>query len=384
MQDRSRSQFSILNSQFGGLTTPAFLVDRAVVARNCERMRQKATASSVAFRPHVKTHKTAEIGRIQHGGALGPITVSTLAEGECFADAGFRDITYAVPIGPWKLARAAALAARIDRFNVLIDNERALRALEEFHRAESVVFDLFLKIDCGYHRAGVDPDDPGSVRLAMAIARSAAVRFHGLLTHAGHSYHAHHVDQIRRLAAEESDALTRFRARLGADGKKLVRSVGSTPTASVVERFENCDEVRPGNYVFYDAFQATIGSCELADCAMSVLGTVIGCYPDRNSLLLDAGALALSKDPGPDHIDPSFGYGIVCDDALRPIPLKLTTLSQEHGKVEGDAAVIGRYPIGSRLRVIPNHSCLTAAMYDVYHVIENGAVVDAWKPVRGW
>ncbi len=134
-------------------------------------MREKARASGVAFRPHVKTHKTGEIARMQHGGGLGPITVSTLAEAEFFADAGFKDITYAVPIPPEKLDRAAALARKIDTLNLLIDSEPALRALEE----QKHVFDVFLKVDCGYHRAGVDPDSPDSVRLEPST-RSCASR----------------------------------------------------------------------------------------------------------------------------------------------------------------------------------------------------------------
>jgi D-serine deaminase-like pyridoxal phosphate-dependent protein len=167
-------------NDFAHLQTPAFLVDRNIVEQNCARMREKALASDVFFRPHVKTHKTIEIARMQHGGALGPITVSTLAEGEFFAEAGFEDITYAVPIPPEKLDRAAALAAKIERLNILIDSEPALRAIEE----KKAVFDVFLKVDCGYHRAGVDPDRPESVRLAKAIAQSRYVRFQGLLTHA--------------------------------------------------------------------------------------------------------------------------------------------------------------------------------------------------------
>ena len=363
-------------------TTPALLVDRTIVQRNCDRMRQKAARSGVSFRPHVKTHKTIEIGRMQHGGSLGPITVSTLAEAEFFAKGGFRDITYAVPIAPEKLRRAADLASKIDRINILIDDERALRAIEEFHTSENVVFDVFLKVDCGYHRAGVDPDSADSVRLATAMMRSPAVRFHGLLTHAGHSYNARDRREILRIAVQETSAVTNFRDSI--EGTTLIRSIGSTPTASVVDTFEDCDEVRPGNYVFFDAFQATIGSCEHEDVAVSVLATVIGAYPDRGNLLIDAGALAMSKDRGPDHVDPTFGYGLVCDESLRPLPLKLIALSQEHGKLQGDAAVVANHPIGSRLRILPNHSCLTAAMYDVFHVVEKGRVVDEWKPVRGW
>ena len=355
------------------IATPAFVVDRTIVQRNCDRMRDKAQASGVRFRPHVKTHKSVEVGRMQHGGGAGPITVSTLAEAEAFADHGFRDITYAFPIAPAKLDRAAALARRIERLSVLIDSEEAFRALE----AHPFAFDVFLKVDCGYHRAGVDPNSPDSARLAMQMASSERVHFQGLLTHAGHSYNATTREEIGRIAAEESASLTRFRALLGID---TIRSIGSTPTTAVVERFDDCDEVRPGNYVFYDAFQATIGSCSRDDVAVSVLTTVVGSYPERGALIIDAAALALSKDTGPDHVQPRFGYGIVCDLELNPLPMRIAALSQEHGKVETRMNV----PVGTRLRILPNHSCLTAAMFDRYHVVENGQVVDEWRPVRGW
>ena len=339
-------------------------------------MREKARISGVAFRPHAKTHKTVEIAKMQHGGNIGPITVSTLAEAEFFADAGFRDITYAVPIAPEKLSCVEALAKRIERLNILIDSAEALRAIEE----RGGEFNVFLKVDCGYHRAGVDPDDPDSVKLAIAMAKSRAVLFQGLLTHAGHSYNARSVDEIRRVAGEETAALTRFRALLPEEQQSATRSVGSTPTASVVERFTDCDEVRPGNYIFFDAAQATLGSCRREDVAVSVLATVIGSYPHRSEAIVDAGALALSKDLGPDHIDPRFGYGILCDLALHPLDARIVSLSQEHGKI----AMRNPPPVGRRVRIIPNHSCLTAAMYDAYHVLEGGTVVDEWKPIRGW
>jgi D-serine deaminase-like pyridoxal phosphate-dependent protein len=363
------------------IQTPAFLVDRARVQRNCDAMREKARTSGVSFRPHVKTHKSVEIGRMQHGGAAGPITVSTLAEAEAFARDGARDITYAVPIAPEKLPRVESLAARVDRLSILVDSERALRAIEEFASSRGTTFDVFLKVDCGYHRAGVDPESPDSVRLAMALARSESIRFQGLLTHAGHSYSAMDVEEIRRIAAEEAGSLTRFATLLESEGVPGARrSVGSTPTASVVERFSECDEVRPGNYVFFDAFQATIGSCRLEDVAVSVLTTVVGSYPERNALIVDAGALALSKDAGPTHVDAGFGYGIVCDLDLRPLPMRIEALSQEHGKISTTSNV----PVGTRLRIIPNHSCLTAAMFETYQIIDRGRVVDQWKPVRGW
>ena len=327
-------------------------------------MREKAKRSGVAFRPHVKTHKAVEIARLQHGDAIGPITVSTLAEADFFARAGFTDITYAVPISPDKLDRAAALP----NLKILIDNAEALRGIER-HGGK---FDVFLKVDCGYHRAGVDPNDPDSVKLAIAIAKSPAVRFRGLLTHAGHSYDARSIDEVRRIAREETAALTRFRALLPEDLQNAIRSIGSTPTTSVVEAFTDCDEVRPGNYVFFDASQIAIGSCRREDVAATVLATVIGSYPHRNEAIIDAGALALSKDLG---VGSQSGYGMVCD-----LDATIVSVSQEHGKLQ----VKNPPPVGTKVRIIPNHSCLTAALFDSYHVVEKGRVTDEWRPVRGW
>lgn len=367
------------------LTTPAFLVDESVVQQNCDAMREKARRSGVVFRPHMKTHKTLEVARMQLGPEGGPITVSTLAEAEFFAAGGFDDITYAVPVSPDKLARVASIAGRVRRLNVLIDSFEALRAIEEFHERHGSRFHVFLKVDCGYHRAGVDPESPESMQLAQAMAGSRAVRFEGLLTHAGHSYHAHGIEEILKTAGEETSVLTRFRDRLASQGiHNLLRSTGSTPTTAAVERIVDTDEIRPGNYVFFDVFQAGIGACNLAQCPVSVLTTVIGCYPNHGHLLVDAGALAMSKDTGPDHIDAGCGFGVVSDLELRRLPLKLKGLSQEHGRVEGPGEVIARLPVGTRLRIMPNHSCLTAAMFDVYQVLRDGVIVAQWRPVRGW
>lgn len=368
------------------LQTPAFLVAGDIVARNCATMRKKAAASSVAFRPHVKTHKTMEVALMQHGGLPGPITVSTLAEAEFFAKGGFEDIVYAVPVAPAKLERCAALVHSLNRFAILVDSLDALGAVEEFARAQDLLFDVWLKIDCGYHRAGVDPESDLAMELGRRAAASRFIRFLGALTHGGHSYHARRREEIVRVAADETKAVSRFVERMreaGVDG--LVRSVGSTPTMSVVDRFEGCDEVRPGNYVFYDAFQATIGACRPEDVAVSVLATVIGVYPEQRKLLIDAGALAMSKDRGPEHVDPEFGFGIVCGIDLRPLPLTLTSLSQEHGQVYAtEPHDVTRWPVGTKLRIIPNHSCLTAALYDRYDVVDAMDVIDAWRPVRGW
>jgi D-serine deaminase-like pyridoxal phosphate-dependent protein len=162
-------------------------------------------------------------------------------------------------------------------------------------------------------------------------------------------------------------------------------SVGSTPTFSVVDHLDGVDEARPGNSVFYDVHQATIGSAELGLIAMFVLATVVGVYPERRHALVDAGALALSQDAGPVAVDPDCGYGRLLDLESRPlVGLKLRALSQEHGLVEGSPTALRRLTPGERVVILPNHSCLAAACFDTYHVARDGNVVDLWRPCRGW
>lgn len=363
--------------------TPSFLVDRPRVERNCARMLDKAKKSNVRLRPHVKTHKTIEGARLQVGTDKGPITVSTLAEAEFFANAGFDDITWALPLDPSKLDRIDALG-RNNRIQLLIDHLQTVAAIEEHARSKGTRYEVWLKVDSGARRAGVDPESPDAIELAQRIAASKCLDFRGLLTHAGHSYQARTGDEILRIAEEEAAVLSRFRDRAGIAG--LERSIGSTPTASLVERFPECEEARPGNYVFFDAFQARLGSCSIDDVAVSVIVSVIGLYPEQNKLIVDGGALAMSKDGGPTHLDPDFGFGIVCDVSLRPLPVRLVSMSQEHGQiVASEKGSLARFGIGTKLRVIPNHSCLTAAMFDRYLVHDaEGRLLEEWRPARGW
>jgi D-serine deaminase-like pyridoxal phosphate-dependent protein len=361
------------------LQTPCALVDLDVVERNTAAMSERIRKLGARLRPHVKTHKCVEAARLQVRGHFGGIAVSTLAEAKVFARGGFRDITYAVPLGVARIAEAAALDREVDRLNVLIDHEATLVEMEKHAAAQSTRFSTFLKLDCGYHRAGVNPADPSSVALAARIARSPHVDFRGILTHAGHSYHCHSTDEIRKVARDEREVTLAFVGKLRAAGVPVAEiSIGSTPTMSVAESLDGITEARPGNYAFNDRFQATIGSCRLEDAAYSVLTSVIGQYPRRNKILIDAGALALSKDLGARHVDPDCGHGVFYDLDGRRLPLRLYSLTREHGQAEGDA------PIGAKLRITPNHACLSAALFDRYHVVRNGEVVDEWRPARLW
>ena len=373
-------------SDLVGARTPCAVVDLPVARANARRMAARAARLGARLRPHVKTHKTLEGARLQTGPG-GAITVSTLAEARFFADGGFRDITYAVPIAPRKLAEAAALSEAAGALHLLLDGEEALREAAACAAQTGVRLSFFLKVDCGYHRAGVDPEDPRSLDLARGLQEAPGLDFAGILTHAGHSYDARRREEILPVAKEERTVMVAFAERLRRQGIEVPTvSIGSTPTLAVAQELDGVDEVRPGNYLFFDAFQARIGSCRASDVAFFVLATVIGCYPERGSLLIDAGALALSKDPGAVHADPRVGFGILqTADGAETLPsMHLAALSQEHGKVLCEEGLCRRFPVGSRLRVLPNHSCLTAALFDRYLVAEGGEIRGTWRPVRGW
>jgi D-serine deaminase-like pyridoxal phosphate-dependent protein len=367
------------------LRTPCALVDRAILDRNTERMAARATRLDVRLRPHVKTHTCVPAARLQVRGHFGGITVSTLAEARYFAEAGFGDITHAFPFPMAAIEDAVRIAHKIERLTLLVDQESTLEALDAFCLSRGERFSVMLKVDCGYHRAGVDPRGDEGIALALRLASSPHLEFGGILAHAGHAYACRDADEIRTVAAQERDVTVEFGARLRAEGLEVPEvSIGSTPTIGLADDLEGVTEVRPGNYAFHDVFQATIGTCALDDVAFSVLASVVGRYPDRGALIVDAGALALSKDPGPVHVDPDCGFGVVVseDGRERHGDLRVVSLSQEHGVIRG--AGIERFPVGSRLRILPNHSCLAAASFDRYRIVNGDEIVDEWRPVRGW
>lgn len=357
------------------LPTPALLLDLDRLEANLARMAERAHALGVALRPHIKTHKCVEIAERQRAlGALG-LTVSTLYEAQVFAQHGFGDITWAFPVPLTRLAEARTVAGRA-RLGLVVDSGEAVAALERFGHP----FHLWLKVDCGYHRAGVDPCADASLELARALHDSTVLRFSGLLSHSGHAYHARSRSEMAVTAEDERRVMAAFAARLREAGIHVPHvSVGSTPAMSVVERLDGVDEARPGNYAFYDYTQTVLGSCAGADCAVTVLASVVSSQPGARHSVVDAGALALSKDAGPEHA-PHRTMGEIFDDygsgRLRA-DMRLVSLSQEHGVVNA------RLPVGERVRILPNHSCLTTACFDEYHVVRGDEVVDRWKIWRG-
>lgn len=364
------------------LKTPSLLLDLSRVERNAKRMTDVAHRNNVRLRPHIKTHKCIEVARIQTKGHDGAITVSTLAEARAFAKHGFNDITYAVPIERGKFNDAIEILKSGVKLNLLTDDAETVKALDAAASNTGVEFDVFLKIDCGTHRVGVEPDTEEAVEIPRSISDAKSLNFAGLLTHAGHSYDQRSKDDIIEVARHERDVMVALAEKLRHEGIDVPTvSVGSTPTMSLVDHLDGIDEIRPGNYIFFDNFQATLGSCTFDDTALTVLAAVI--HKSKDRLVIDAGAIALSKDRGPVGIDPGCGYGCVLDIEGKETGMRVTGLSQEHGEIEAGEA-FDRFKVGDRVRILANHSCLTAAQHSHYNVIEDGDVVDRWEIHRGW
>lgn len=356
-------------------------------------MRASAARLGVTLRPHLKTAKCVEVAREVHGGDTGPITVSTLAEAEFFAKAGFADILYAVAISPAKLDRAAAVLRLAPDFKILTDDVDAARAIASRGQALGVRFAAIVEVETGGGRAGVEPQSPEFAAIVDTLA--AAGMFAGVMAHAGHSYACESLSEIEEVAEAERAGVVAAAEIAAARGHKpgLV-SVGSTPTALHARHLSGVGEMRPGNFVFFDLFQHGLGMCAVDDIAVGVLASVIGHSKTRNHVLLDAGALALSKDTGANRRLERVGYGLVRDpaDALPREDLAVLDVHQEHGILSArrgldaiDPLPFADWPVGRRVIVLPNHVCMTSAMYDRYHVVDGGdEVVAVWNRVGGW
>jgi D-serine deaminase-like pyridoxal phosphate-dependent protein len=338
----------------------------------------------------VKTAKSMDVVRRALAGQPGGITVSTLKEAEHFFSNRVTDILYAVAIAPNKLDHVADLRARGADITVILDSVAGADALAAKGESLATEFPALIEIDCDGHRSGVKPGDSALVDIGARLHDRRGARLKGVMTHAGDSYNCRSVDAIRAMAERERTAVVRCAGDLARAGLPCeVVSVGSTPTATYAECMDGVTEVRAGVYMFFDLVMAGIGVCTLDDIALSVLTSVIGHQPDRNWVLTDSGWMALSRDRGTAKQPVDQGYGVVCDLGGRPIEdLIVVDTSQEHGiiaKRNGGSVDCSRFPIGTLLRILPNHACATAAQHMQYHVIAGESHVEAvWPRFSGW
>jgi threo-3-hydroxy-D-aspartate ammonia-lyase len=369
--------------------TPAALVDETRMMRNIERMQTRMDALGVRLRPHVKTSKSILVGELQRAAGARGITVSTLKEAEEFFAAGFSDILYAVGIAPQKLDHVVALRKAGCALTVLVDSRAAAEAVVDKGRREGHAFAVLIEIDSDGHRAGVGPEDALLIDIGHILHDGGAI-LSGVLTHAGSSYELDTPDALQALAEQERRLTVRAAERLRAAGLPCpVVSVGSTPTALSAVKLDGVTEVRAGVYVFFDLVMANVGVCTLSDIALSVVSTVIGHQPDKGWAIVDAGWMAMSRDRGTQKQKLDYGYGAVCDiDGSVLDGLILVGANQEHGILahrDGiDADIVRRFPIGTRLRILPNHACATGAQFPDFLVMRTGAALERWPRFYGW
>jgi D-serine deaminase-like pyridoxal phosphate-dependent protein len=352
------------------IDTPALLVDRARLERNLREMADLCAAHGKALRPHIKTHKTVEIARRQRElGAVG-LTCAKLGEAEVFAAAGFDDLFVCYPlVGELKLRRVVELARRA-HVTTIADDADTARALSAAAEAGGVTLDVLVKLDVGMHRVGVPPEEADA--LAHVLAGLPGLRLRGVCIHEGPSYAVNDPRERRALVREQAGRMVKVAERLRSQGLPIdVVSSGATPAIHDLVEIDGVTELRPGNYVFYDAMQAALGVADDDHCALSLLVTVVShAAPDR--AIMDAGAKALSLDRGAHGLDLLDGYGRVRgrDD------IRIAGLSEEHGWLQLTPGA--PLAIGDRLEIVPNHSCVVANNFDTLTIVDDGDVVAVW------
>jgi D-serine deaminase-like pyridoxal phosphate-dependent protein len=360
------------------LPTPCLVLDQAILSRNIRRMARIAGRQGVPLRPHMKTAKSVEVARLALEGQPGGITVSTLAEAEYFNAHGITDILYAVAIAPAKLAEIGRLASAGAAMTLVTDDAEVAGLLGGHPAVKRVL----IEIDSGEGRSGIAPQDG----LLLDVAARLGGRLAGVLSHAGHSYGGRSEAELTRIACLERDAAVTAATHLRDAGYAApVVSIGSSPTATHADHLAGVTELRAGVFMFGDLFQAEIGTHGIEDIAMTVLTTVIGRRPGR--LVIDAGAIALSKDRSTAAVTTDYGYGLVLDNLGRRTfaPATVGHAYQEHGVIARDETGAPDLPVGTRLRIAPNHACLTAAAHDRYFVVDGAEMVVAtWTRVNGW
>lgn len=372
------------------IDTPAALIDRGRMQANIERMQRRMDALGVRFRPHVKTSKCLPVVRAQVDAGAQGITVSTLKEAEQFFAAGIIDILYAVGVTPAKLAKVLALRRQGCQLKIITDNPDSAAAIVAFGKEHGEVFEVWIEIDCDGHRSGIKPDDSAALLAVARVLDDGGMVLGGVLTHAGSSYELDTPPALEAMAEQERSGCVGAAQLLRAAGIACPGvSVGSTPTALSAKNLDGVTEVRAGVYAFFDLVMHNVGVCRLGDIALSVLTTVIGHQVEKGWAIVDAGWMAMSRDRGTSKQKRDFGFGQVCavDGSVLP-GYVMSGANQEHGIVsregEVDSAIATRFPVGTQLRLLPNHACATGAQFPNYYALGDYQQIEVWERFYGW
>ncbi len=361
--------------QITDLRTPHVLVDRPRAFRNLARIQDAVTARGVTLRPHAKTHKLAWLAYEQVArGAVG-ICCAKLGEAEALATSGVGDILLPYPLQPLNAPRVVALQDRV-AVSFIVDDLDVARAWSDAMLTYGRRADVLVKIDVGFHRCGIDPAHVDAVAFIEAVSALPGLRLRGLLSHAGHAYHASSPEALAQMARDERDLMAGIAGTCRARGIAIERiSMGATPIARFTLALDGFTELRIGNYVYFDRTQVGLGAATWDDCALTVVAMVVS-RPSRDRLILDCGSKTLSND-GARGFEPMPGYGALVRDLVDNTPDPMFTierLSEEHAtvSVRGESDL----RIGDRVRVIPNHSCVVSNLVNTVALVDGLSVID--------
>ena len=365
------------------------ILDKYLLKKNCFKARKKCLELNTILRPHVKTPKSIEIAKIALDNQEGPITVSTLNEAEYFASAGFKDILYAVCIIPKKLKRLNFIQQKYScMIRMVIDSVFVAQEILNYSKLHNANFEILIEIDCGEGRSGLFHQDKKIRDISRVFAENDQTNLIGVLTHAGHSYSTKDKNEILSISnIERAEALASIKNFSNFNKMSPVISVGSTPTMFLASNLDGISEIRAGIYMFWDLAQASRGICKIEEIAISVLASVIGHNHQRKRIIIDAGSLALSKDVSANNFMKEAGYGLVCnpDTGIPFDGLNVSEVHQEHGSIDLESTDwFENFPIGSLVRILPNHACLTCAAHEKYNVLENEQITESWSRTNGW
>ncbi len=339
---------------------PTLLVNEAICRHNIEKMSALAQRSGVTFRPHFKTHQSASMGEWFRDYGVSSITVSSVTMARYFAGHHWKDITVAFPVNLREIKEINTLAEKI-HLNLLADHPAVVRTLAGQMKQET---GIFIEVDTGYHRTGVHWENTDLTdALLETIGKTGFLRFRGFLSHTGNTYSASSPNEIMMLHRTAIERMNFLKERYLASFPGLIVSLGDTPSFSLTDTVRGIDEMRPGNFVFYDLMQQNLGACSYKDIAVAVACPVVATYPGRNELVVYGGAIHFSKE----YLmrDKQKIYGLAVRFTEKEwVPLEpaasLTALSQEHGILHMDARQIAAFQPGDLIYVLPVHSCLSA------------------------
>lgn len=333
-------------------------------------MVQKAREHNLVFRPHFKTHQSLEIGRWFRDEGVSAITVSSLRMACFFAEDGWDDITVAIPVNTRDTLRINTLAKNI-KLHLLVADQQGIENLAAITEYRTKIW---IKIDTGYHRTGVLHDDHTLIQnMLMAINKNELLHFEGFITHSGHSYYCRSHQEILDVHNDTIEKLSILKSYFKSDFPNLKISVGDTPTCSVADHFGEMDEIRPGNFVFYDTMQVQISACEPEDIAVVMACPVVAKHKDRNEIILIGGGIHFSKDFITTS-DGSKNFGDLVflskDGWTKPVAgCFLSKLSQEHGTLKVTDSVFDTIKTGDIVGILPVHSCMTANLMAKYFTL---------------